>query len=134
MEGVLASQAIEVVPPRSAADESMRRLLRIHGEAPRRDDGSAHRLFSASIFLSGLRCLLSYVIFPVVLPAVGIAAAIGPAIGIPVGVLALVFDVRGMRRFFVVEHRWRWWIAAVYLAVMILVISLIAIDVAHALH
>jgi hypothetical protein len=131
MEGVLAGQTIEIVRPRSPADESMRRLLRIRGDAPRRDDGSAQRLFSFSIVLSGLRCLLSYIIFPVVLPAVGLAAAVGPAIGIPVGVLALVFDVRGMRRFFVTEHRWRWWIAALYLAVMILVVSLIAIDLAH---
>jgi hypothetical protein len=131
MEGVLTGPAIEVVRPRSAADESVRRILRIHGDAPSRDDGSAQRLFSASILLSALRCLLSYVIFPVVLPAVGAATAVGPAIGIPVGVIALVFDVRGMRRFFVVEHRWRWWIALVYVAVMVLVISLIAIDTAH---
>lgn len=107
----------------------MRRLLLIRDEPQSRDEAAAHRLFSTSIVLSGLRCLLSYVIFPVVLPAVGAATSIAPAIGIPVGVLALVFDVRGMRRFFVVEHRWRWWIAGLYLAVMGLVVYLVAVDI-----
>lgn len=134
MEGVLAGQAFDVVRRRSAADETMRRLLRIRGEAPRRDDGSAQRLFSTSILLSALRCLLSYVIFPVVLPAIGAATAVGPAIGIPVGILALVFNVRGLRRFFIVEHRWRWWIAAVYVAVIILVVVLVAVDTSHLVH
>jgi hypothetical protein len=128
MDGVLVQPRAR---QRSSADETMRRLLRIRDRPQRPDDASAHRLFSASIVLSGLRCLLSYVIFPVVLPAIGVATSVGPAIGIPVGVLALVFDVRGMRRFFVVEHPYRWWIAALYLAVMVLVVYLVALDISH---
>jgi len=136
VEGVaLGGQSLGLERPRSAADETMRRLLRIR-EAPRRggrrrDEEAAHRLFSASILLSATRCLLSYVIFPFVIPALGIATAVGPAIGIPVGIVALVFDVRGLRRFFLVEHKWRWWIAVIYAAVMILVASLVIIDTVH---
>src|SRR5579863_2357909 len=106
-----ARKVAAVRPPagaRSAADVSMRRLLRVpDGPAKARDD-DAHRLFSASIVLSGLRCLLGYVVFPIVLPAIGAAAAVGPAVGLPVGIVALAFDVTGIRRFWLADHRWRW--------------------------
>jgi hypothetical protein len=116
---------------RSAADVSMRRLLRVpEGPARARED-DANRLFSASIVLSGLRCLLGYVIFPIVLPAVGVAAAVGPAIGLPVGLLALVFDVRGVRRFWLADHRWRWPITGLYVVVMTLVTALVIGDIVH---
>ncbi len=84
--------------------------------------------------LSGLRCLLSYVIFPFVLPALGLASAIGPAIGIPVGLLALVFDALGIRRFFAADHRWRWQMAAIYLTVMVLVAYLVVHDAISLVH
>src|SRR5580658_11157540 len=117
-----ASAGLRGVPrQRSAADLSMRRLLRVPDGPARARDDDAHRLFSASIVLSGLRCLLGYVVFPIVLPAVGVAAAVGPAIGLPVGILALVFDVRGVRRFWLANHRYRWGITALYAAVMVLV-------------
>lgn len=118
-------------PMRSLADESMRRLLRVPDGPPRADEAAANRIFSASILLSALRCLLSYVVFPIVLPAVGLATAVGPAIGIPVGVLALVFDVRGIRRFWLADHRWRWPITALYVVVMVLVTSLVVVDTVH---
>ena len=59
------------------------------------DESETHRIFSASIFLSALRCLLTYIVLPVVLPAIGVARGVGPAIGIPIGVLALTFDYLG---------------------------------------
>ena len=109
----------------------MRRLLCVpEGPAPCRED-AANRLFSASIALSGLRCLLSYVVFPILLPAIGAAAAVGPAIGLPVGIVALIFDVRGMRRFWLADHRYRWWITGIYAVVMALVTALVVIDIVH---
>jgi hypothetical protein len=102
------------------------------GDCPvkaRQDD--AHRLFSISMVLSGLRCILSYVLLPFILPAIGAAAGVGPLVGIPVGVIALVFDVKGLRRFWLANHRWRWPVSFIYIAVMGLVMALIAIDAAH---
>lgn len=109
----------------------MRRLLRVPDGPARAGEDEAHRLFSASILLSALRCLLGYVLFPIVLPAVGAAAAVGPWIGLPVGAVALVFDVRGIRRFWLADHRLRWWITALYLVVMVLVGTLVVRDVIH---
>lgn len=88
-----------------------------------------YRLFSTSMVISGLRCLLGYVVFPIISPALGAATGVGPAIGIPLGVLALVFDVRGIRRFFLSNHRLRWPITAIYLVVIGLVMSLLVGDI-----
>jgi hypothetical protein len=131
MNAGTASPRIASPAARSAADASMRRLLRIPEGAPRAREDDAHRLFSASIVLSGLRCLLGYVVFPIVLPAIGAAAALGPAIGLPVGIVALVFDVRGIRRFWLANHRWRWPISGLYAVVMTLVTVLVVSDVVH---
>jgi hypothetical protein len=116
---------------RSTADVVVRRLLRVPDVRPTaKANEAAQRLFSQSILISATRCLLGYVIFPIV-AAGGAAAGFTPIIGIPLGLVALVFDVRGIRRFFVADHRWRWAITAVYLAVMILVVILLVRDVAH---
>jgi hypothetical protein len=88
-------------------------------------------MFSVSIVVSALRCLLSYVVFPIVTPALGLATGVGPAIGIPIGVLALVFDVVGIRRFWVNDHQWRWPMTGVYAAVMVLVSVLLVGDIVH---
>jgi hypothetical protein len=109
----------------------MRRLLRIPEGPPSADDASAHRIFSASILISALRCLLSYVVFPVLTPLLGAAANVGPDIGLPIGIVALVFDVRGIRRFWLANHRWRWPITALYSAVIVLVMTLVISDIVH---
>lgn len=109
----------------------MRRLLRV-GDVPGAvDEAAAHRIFSASILLSAFRCLLGYVLFPVILPMLGATAGVGPVVGIPIAVLALVFDVRGIRRFWLADHRWRWPITALYLVVMVLVTILLVGDISH---
>jgi hypothetical protein len=117
--------------PRSAPDAAMRHLLRIPDAQPPIRESETHRIFSASIFLSALRCLLSYIVLPIVLPAIGLASSVGPAIGIPVGLLALVFDYRGIRRFWLANHHQRWMFSAIYAAVGGMVLALVIIDVVH---
>ncbi|ACU54834.1 hypothetical protein Afer_1930 [Acidimicrobium ferrooxidans DSM 10331] len=121
----------------SRADRVVRRLLRIPEPTSTSDrEEAAERLFSVAMILSGLRCTLSYVIIPFVLPALGLGAVagFGPEIGIPVGVLALIFDVRGIRRFHVARHRWRWSMTAIYLAVIALVTYLVVQDIVALIH
>jgi len=109
----------------------MRRLLFVPAERPRGGYESAHRMFSLSIVVSAARCLLSYVVFPILTPVLGVATGVGPAIGLPIAVLALVFDVIGIRRFWVADNRWRWGMTLVYVAVMTLVTALLVGDVVH---
>lgn len=78
--------------------------------------------------LSGLRCLMSYVVVPVLLPVFGLAVSAAPLIGAPIALLALVFDVRGIRRFWLSGSPRRWTMTWIYLAVMALVIFLLIHD------
>jgi hypothetical protein len=115
-------------PQRGPADRFARWVLRVHDPTGSQE---VHNIFSASMALSGTRCLLSYIVLPVLAPWLGAVPFIGPAIGIPVGLLALVFDVRAMRRFFQSDHRWRWVAALVYLAVMAMVATLVFRDISR---
>jgi hypothetical protein len=116
-----------------ALETVLRRLLRAPAGPPTATDNQAHRLFSASIAISALRCLLSYIVLPVLIPLIGPTTGSSPAIGIPLSVVALVFDVRAVRRFWLAEHRWRWKITALYALVMILIVGLLIDDIIHAL-
>jgi hypothetical protein len=106
----------------------LRRLLRAPSGPPTATDDEAHRLFSASIAISALRCLLTYIVLPVLVPLIGQATGNRPAIGIPLSVIALIFDVRAVRRFWLAEHPWRWKITALYAGVMVMIAALLIDD------
>ncbi len=110
---------------RSRAENVMRRLLSIGDKPTSVDDNGVYRMFHLSIGLSALRCLLSYVVLPIIVPALGAAGNVGPELGVPIAVIALVFDYLGIRRFWLTDHRWRWPMTGVYLVVMILVSALL---------
>ncbi len=113
----------------SRADLVMRRLLFVPTGPATVGDGAVERMFSVSILVSAGRCLLSYVVFPILTPVLGVATGVGPAVGLPIAVLALVFDVIGIRRFWVADHRWRWGMTLIYVAVMSLVGALLVGDI-----
>lgn len=117
-------------PPQVTSRELLlRRLLRVPVGPPRASEDQAHRLFSISIALSAARCLVTYVGLPVVAPLVGSAAGGSPAVGIPLGIVALVFDVRAVRNFWLAEHRWRRQMTALYALVMAMVTALLIHDI-----
>ncbi len=129
--------AVPVAPlptRRQRAEPVVRRLLVVpepstgpHQEA----DRSAHRLFNVSMVLSGLRCILGYVVLPIVTPALGAAARVGPVVGVPIAVVALCFDVVAVRRFWAADHPWRWRVTFVYAVVMAMVLGLLIGDIVH---
>jgi hypothetical protein len=120
-----ATAVIGVVRDRPQADQTMRRLLRISDRQPAQSEDAAYGIFSISILLSALRCLLTYIALPVLAPLLGAATSVGPAVGIPLALVALVFDVRGIRRFWLADHRWRWYMTGVYGVVMVFVLALL---------
>ena len=123
--------AVVAVPDadhRPAADRFMRRLLRVPTERRPVPESDTHRIFGVSILLSATRCLLSYIVLPIVLPFLGLARGIGPWLGIPIGVLALTFDVLGIRRFWLADHHQRWLFSAIYAVVGAMVLTLLVID------
>lgn len=121
---------------RQRAEPVVRRLLAVPGAGAcpvptRAADASAHRLFNFSMALSGLRCILGYVVLPIVTPAIGAAARVGPLVGVPIAVVALVFDVMTVRRFWAADHPWRWRVLAIYAVVMVMVLALLIGDLVH---
>jgi hypothetical protein len=94
------------------------------------DEASASRIFSISILISAIRCTLTYVLFPWVLPLLGIAKGVGPGVGVTVGVIAIFFNLLSIRRFHRSTHPWRRPLMALNSCVIVLLLVLVAIDVA----
>lgn len=92
----------------SGLDDFMRRLLRVRPAPSPVIAREATRAMSSSIALSGFRCLLTYLIIPVLGPAVHLSNAVGRPVSIALCVLAAYFSIRSMRRFWTANHRYRW--------------------------
>jgi hypothetical protein len=116
---------------RSRGDLIVRRILRIRERPPGVSTASAYSAFQRSMLISAIRCTLTYVVFPFVVPAVGFATGVGPVVGIVIGVVAMTCDVFTIRRFFAVDHRWRWHFSAVALSVIGLLSVLLVQDIVH---
>jgi len=89
----------------------------------------AQRGFSRSILVSGIRCVLTYVILPFVAPFLGFAPGTGPVIGLVVGTIALVANVFSIRRFWRADHRWKKPVTVLHVGVIILLVVLMYLDI-----
>ncbi|MGH7922159.1 MAG: hypothetical protein ACREQM_19800 [Candidatus Dormibacteraceae bacterium] len=108
----------------------IRWLLRIPDQtAEKMSIAEAERSFSFAMLLSATRCIVGYGIAPIALPLLGLAPGIEPWIDIPIGCVALVFDVRGIRRFWLSEHRHRNAATVLYALVILFVLVLLVRDV-----
>jgi hypothetical protein len=113
---------------RTKADLVVRRLLRIPERPAGVTAASAYSAFQKSMLISAVRCTLTYVVFPFVLPAARFATSVGPAIGVLIGSFALVCDTFTIRRFFAVDHKWRWQFSAIAFSIMCLLGVLLVQD------
>ena len=118
---------------RSRADMVVRRVLRIRERPAGATAASAYTAFQRSMLISAIRCTLTYVVFPFLLPAAGFATGVGPVFGILIGLAAMTCDVFTIRRFFAVDHKWRWHFSAVALSVIGLLSVLLVQDIVHLL-
>jgi hypothetical protein len=117
-------------PARTPADLRMRRILRVPDDGARTSARSAENAFSTSVFISAVRCLLTYVLLPVVGPVVGIAGNVGPVLGLVVGTVSCVAIVASMRRFFRADHRWRWRYTVIGGTILVFLVVQAVIDIA----
>ncbi len=97
-------------------------------DSPAESNGNAERVFSKSVVISGIRCTLTYLVFPFVAPIVGVTASVGAVIGVLIGVVAIVFNVFSIRRLFAADHPYKWWAGALNAAVIILRTILFVVD------
>ena len=92
------------------------------------EEQPAERVFSKSVVISGIRCVLTYGIFPFVAPLVGLTSSVGAVVGVIIGVVAIVFNVMSIRRFFAADHPYKWWASAMNAGVIVLLLVLFFID------
>lgn len=130
MDEPVLSGSAAAAPP--AAEAAVRRILCIPQGGARPTEAETSRIFTLSMAMTGVRCVFTYGIVPVMTPALGAVAA--PWIGIPLSLLALVFDVRGMRSFWRAYHPQRWLMTLLYLVVMGFVTYLLVRDLTHLIH
>jgi hypothetical protein len=116
---------------RSRADLFVRRLLRIKDRPVDLTDGATYRAFRRSMTISAIRCTLTYVVFPIILPGISFLKGVGPLVGIFIGSFALVCDTFTIRRFFAVDHRYRWYFSTVAFGIMCLLSILLVQDISH---
>jgi len=96
--------------------------------SPPAEQLDAARIFSLSILVSAVRCLLTYVAFPWILPLLGLAGGVGPAVGLLVGVVAIAANVVSIRRFRSSTHSWRRPLMVLNSGVIALLVVLVGID------
>jgi hypothetical protein len=90
----------------SPLDAFMRRLLRLPAGAD--PNAAAEKAFGTSILISTVRCLLTYVLLPLLKPVVDLSGGVGPILGLVIGSVSAVAIVYSMRRFWRADHRLRW--------------------------
>ena len=89
----------------------------------------AQRTFSTSIVISAIRCLLTYIFFPFVAPLIGLSSRIGPSAGVVIGVVAIIANLFSIRRFHRADHKWKWHITTLNVAVIGLLAILLYVDI-----
>ncbi len=89
------------------ADAVMLKVLRLP-EDTSGTEAEARSAFQTSIFLSALRCLITYIILPFVAPTFAFFATVAKPLGIAVNLVAMVAITASMRRFWRVRHPHRW--------------------------
>lgn len=120
--------AITCTDDRPSVEAFMRRLLRVPaGAGPGQ---AAEGVFGASLVLSTIRCLLTYIVLPALKPVVDLGGGVGPALGLALGTVSAVAIVAAMRRFWAAGHRWRWGYTAVGGGVLVLLAAQAVGDVA----
>ena len=125
------ARLVPPAPARSGADRAMRRLLRLPEDAPGGSLLDAQNAFSRSLVLSATRCLLTYVVIPVLGPVLGLSGGVGPVLGLLLGAVSTVAIVAATRRFFLADHRWRWAYAGIGGAILVLLAVQAVFDVAE---
>jgi hypothetical protein len=94
----------------------------------REDTRPADRAFGASLVFSALRCILQYIVLPIILPLVGLASDFSLGIVLLLDLVALTSIVYSLRRLWQLNHPQRWNFLPMALAIMVLIFVMIGYD------
>ena len=121
----VASVASPAYRSDGVADRLMRRILGVDGP-DRRSTAGAHRAFRVSVVVSAIRCLITYVLVPVLVPILSLSGWVAAPIGLALCLLAVVNGVVSVRRFWRADHPQRWmYTAFIGVVFVILAVALV---------
>jgi hypothetical protein len=103
----------------------MRRWLRVGDVVDKNAILGARRSTTAAIVVSGIRCIFTYLLIPILAPVMGITDAASAPVTIALSVLAIVMGVTGVRRFWIADHRARW----AYTIFIAVIVSLLVVGI-----
>lgn len=92
----------------SSGDRFMRRVLGINGPPSAYAGRGAERAFRLSLLLSGIRCIITYVLVPILVPILSLAGWVATPISIVLCVYAVINGVVSLKRFWRSDHPHRW--------------------------
>lgn len=110
----------------AAPDRLMRRLLGVRG-VDRRSSAAAHRAFRISVVVSAIRCVITYLLIPVLVAVGTVAGWFAAPVGLALCAYAAVNGVVSVRRFWAADHKRRWmYTAFIGVVFVILAVALIS--------
>jgi len=107
----------------------MRRLLHVGDMVDKNAIFGARRSTTTAIVISGIRCMITYLLIPFLAPFVGLLDTFSVPITVALSVLAIVMGISGLRRFWIADHRARWSYTFFIGVVLVLLSVGIAFDV-----
>lgn len=122
MNAAVAPPTEAPTPTRSAWDRRARRLLALDPDAPRASLFGAHGAFSKSIAISATRCLITYILLPLMAPVVDLSGGVGPFLGLGLSIVSVVAIFFATRRFFAADHKYRWAYAGIGGGIVVLLV------------
>lgn len=109
---------------RSVPDRIARQFLRLEETAPR-----ALMPIKGSLLISGVRCMLSYVLLPALAPLVGLSGWVSRPLSLLLTVAAIGLTVVSLRRVWAADWKYRWAYTAFSMVVLTLLTIVIVVDV-----
>jgi hypothetical protein len=128
MDTTVAPTLREPTPTRSKSDRRARCVLGLDPDAPKSSLFGAHGAFSKSIAISATRCLITYIMLPLMAPIVDLSGGVGPFVGLALSIVSITAIFFATRRFFAADHKYRWGYAAIGGGIVILLVVQGVID------
>lgn len=122
------SSTLDLEPEPATADRFMRRLLRVGDRVDRNAVFGARRATTTAIVVSAVRCTITYLLIPILVPFVGFLNTFGAPISLVLSSFAVVMSIRGVRRFWIADHRARWSYTAFIGMMLVLLATTIVLD------
>ena len=86
----------------------MRRFLRVGDVVDKAAIFGARRSTTTAIVISGIRCVITYLLVPILAPFVSLLDTLDAPISIALSSFAISMGIAGVRRFWIADHHARW--------------------------